>query len=79
MQHATCGAIKAIVLHEEAIAVRVSPPSTTHMRAYMAVVGVEPSRTQPPLSNGEEELHSPAGNPHLGGGILQCLQVDLRI
>ena len=65
------------VLHEEAIAIRASPTSTAHMMAYMAVVGVEPSRTQPPPSKGEEELHSPTGNPHLGGGTLQHLQADL--
>ena len=59
-----------MVLCEVAIAVRVSPPSATHMSR-------QPSRTQPPPSEGEEELHSPAGNPHLGGGTLQCLPADL--
>ena len=78
MKHTTCRAIKATVLHEEAIVIRVSPPSTTHMRAYMAVVGGEPSRTQPSHSDGKEVLHSPAGNPHPGGGMLQHLQADLR-
>ena len=66
-----------MVLSEEAIAIRVSPPSTTHMRAYMATVGGEPSRSQPPPSDGEEELHLPAGNPNLGGGTLQHLMEGL--
>ena len=61
-QHATCRAIKVTVLCEEAIAIRVSPPSTTHMMACMAMVGGEPSRTQPLPSDDEEELHSPTGN-----------------
>ena len=66
-----------MVLHEEAIAVRASAPSDIHMRAYMATVGGEPSRTQPPPSEGEEEVHSPTGKPHLGGGTPHHLQVDL--
>ena len=68
MPCATQGAIKAMVLHEEAIAIRVSPPFATHVKVYMGLVGGEPSRTQPPPSDGEEELHSPAGNPHTGWG-----------
>ena len=76
MQCTTCRAVKAMVLCEEAIAVRASPPSATHMRAYMATVGGEPSRTQPPSSEGEEELQLPAGNPNPGGGTLQHLQAD---
>ena len=77
MQCTTCRAIKATVLCEEAIAIRVSPPSATHVRVYMAMVGGEPSRTQLPPSEGEEELHLPAGNPHLGGGTPQHFQADL--
>ena len=52
MQCTTHRANKVMVLHEEAIAIRVSPPSTIHMRAYMAVVGGEPSRTHSPPSEG---------------------------
>ena len=75
MQHATCGAIKATVLREEAIAVRASAPSKTHVRAYMTTLGGKPSRTKlPPLEGG---CHLPAGNPHSGGEILHHLQVDL--
>ena len=43
----------------------------------MAVVGEEPSKTQPPPSEREEELHSSTGNPHPGGGTSQCVQADL--
>ena len=53
MQCATCGAIKTAVLHEEAIAVRASAPSETHMRAYMTAVGGKPSRTKAPPLEGE--------------------------
>ena len=56
MQCATCRAIKATVLQEEAIVIRASAPSETHMRAYMTAVGGEPSRTQPPLLEGEGKL-----------------------
>ena len=77
MQCVICRAIKVMVLCEEAIAIRVSSPSTTHMKAYMAVMAGVPSRTQPPPSNGEEELHLPAGNLHPPGEMPQCLQADL--
>ena len=77
MQCATCRVTKAMVLCEEAITIRASLPSAAHVRAYMAVVGGEPCRIPPPPSEGEEELHLPAGNPHLGGGTLQHLQADL--
>ena len=46
MQHATCRAIKAMVLCEEAIAIRASTPSKTHMRAYMTAVDGKPPQTQ---------------------------------
>ena len=38
LQIAVCGVVKALTLHDEAIRVRTSPPSATHMRAYVAVV-----------------------------------------
>ena len=56
MQCATHGSIEAMVLHEEAIAIRASAPCETHMRAYMMSVGGEPSRTQPPPLEGEGNL-----------------------
>ena len=52
MQHATCSAIKAAVLWEEAIAIRASAPPETCMRAYMTAVVGKPSRTQPPTLEG---------------------------
>ena len=48
MQCTTCGAIMAMFLCGEAIGVRASAPSETHVRAYMTTVDGEPSRTQPP-------------------------------
>ena len=53
MQCTTCGAIKATVLHKEAIVVRASAPSVTHVRVNMTAVGGKPSRTQPPPLEGE--------------------------
>ena len=75
--------MKALMLHDGAIRVRTLPPSVTHVRAYMAVVGGEPSCTQPPPSNGEEEPIYPPATPTLVGeshntckqalGILQIM------
>ena len=61
------GVVKAMTLHEEAIRVSPSPPSATHVRAYMAVVNGEPSGTQPPTSKGEEETQLSPSNLHPGG------------
>ena len=74
MQCTTHGAIKAMVLLEEAIDVRASAPSKTHVRAYMAAVGGEPSRAQASSLEEEVEPHSPTENPHLGGETLHHLQ-----
>ena len=52
IQHATCRASKAMVLCKESIVMRPSSPSDTHVRAYMAAVGEQPSRTQPTPSEG---------------------------
>ena len=49
------GVIKAMTLCEESIKLRMSPPSATHVRAYMVVMNGEPSGTQPPTPNREEE------------------------
>ena len=67
LQIMECGVIKAMTLHDESIRVRTSPPSATHVWAYMAAVGREPSGTQPPPSNGEEEPHLSPINPTLVG------------
>ena len=44
MQQASCGAIKAIELHDELIAIRTVSPSEPHIRAYITVVGGDPSK-----------------------------------
>ena len=72
------GAIKAMVLHEEAFVVRASAPSKMHVRAYMTAVHGKPSRTHPTFTLREEgEPYLPTSNPHLGGETLHHLQVDL--
>ena len=71
------GVVKAMMLHDEAIRVRTSPPSATHVRAYMAAVNGEPSGIQPPPSSGEEEPHLSPSNSHLGGRTPQHLQANL--
>ena len=43
MQVVAYGDIKAVTLHEEPIKVRTSPPSATHVRAYIVVIDEEPS------------------------------------
>ena len=48
------GIVKASMLHDKAIRIRASPPSTTHVRAYMAVVNGDPSAVQPLFSEEEE-------------------------
>ena len=68
MQHATCRAIKAMVLCEEVIAARTSALSEMHVRAYMIVADGELSGTQPPFLEGEGEVHSPTGIPQPSGG-----------
>ena len=77
LQIVTHGVMKASMLHDEVIRVRTSPPSANHVRAYMAVVGGDPSGTQPPPSDGEEEPHLSPSNPHLGGRTPQHLQANL--
>ena len=77
MQHATHRAIKVLVLHEEAIAIRASAPSEAHIRAYMTAVGGKHSGTQAPPLEGEGEPHSPAENSYPDGDTLHFLQVDL--
>ena len=77
LQIVACGVVKAMMLHDESIRVRTFPPSATHQRAYMAVENGEPSSIQPLPSDGEEELHLPPSNPHLGGRALQHLQANL--
>ena len=77
LQIAMCGVMKALTLHDETIRVRTSPTSGTHVRAYMAEVGGEPSGMQPLPSNREEKSHLSPGNPHPGGRTSQHLQANL--
>ena len=67
------GVVKAMMLHDESIRVRTSPPSATHVRAYIVAVNGEPSGIQPPPSDGEDESHLPLSNPLLGGTTPQHL------
>ena len=75
LQIAMHGTMKASMLHDEAIRVKSSPPSANHVRCYMAVVG-EPSGTQPPPSDGEEEHHLSPSNTHPGGRTPHHLQAN---
>ena len=77
LQIVACGVVKALMLHDEAMKVRTSPPSSAHVRAYMAVVNGEPSSTQPLPSDREEEPHLSPINPHPGGRTLQHLEASL--
>ena len=77
VQCATHGAIKALVLSEEAITIRASAPSKAHIRAYMTAVDGKPSGTQALPLEGEGQPHLPTENPHLGGETLHHLQADL--
>ena len=72
------GVVKVMMLHDESIRVRTSPPSVTHLWAYMAVVGGEPSSAQPLPSDGEKEPHLSPSVPHPSGRIQQHLQAYLR-
>ena len=77
MQCATCRAIKALELWDEATAIRAMSPLETHIRVYMIAVRGDPSKSQSPLSEGEGEPHSPTDNPHLSGETLHHLQAEL--
>ena len=74
MQWASHGAIKAMELHDESIAIRTIAPSEPHIRVYITVGGGDPSKLQSLPSEGESYPNSSTGNPHQGGGTLQCLQ-----
>ena len=73
----TCGVIKAMALHKEAIKVRTSPHSATCVRAYMVVIDGEPSGTQHPTPDGEGDPHLSPSDPHLGGMTPHQLQMNL--
>ena len=71
MQRASHGAIKAMELRNELIAVRTMAPLEHHIRAYMTVVGGDHSKLQSPPQRGRVTLI------HLGGGTLCHLQGEL--
>ena len=77
MQHATHGAIKAMELWEEAIAIRAVAPSVTHVKAYIMTVHGDHSKPQSPPSEEEGEPHSPHDNSYPSGETLHCLQAEL--
>ena len=61
-----CGVIKVMVLCEEPIRLDMTPPSTTHVIAYMMVRGGEPSSTHPPIPDREEEPQPSPSDPPTG-------------
>ena len=77
MQWVLHGAVKAMELQDEPIAIQIVAASEHHIRAYITIVGGDPSKLQSPPSEGEGDAHSPTGNPHPGGGTLHCLQAEL--
>ena len=74
---AACGVIKAMTLCKESITVRTSPPSATHVRAYMAVMEGEPSGTQDPTQDREGNPQVSPSDPHPDGRTPHQLQVNL--
>ena len=72
-----CGVIKAMALHEEPIRLRISPPSATIVRAFMAVRDGELSGTQPQTPNMKEEPQPSISDPHQGGRTPHQFQADL--
>ena len=71
MQQASCSAIKATELWDEPIAIQTIDPLEHHIRAYIVIVGGDPSKLQSPPLGGDS--HSPTGNPHPGMSTLHCL------
>ena len=59
MQLAACGVITMMTLHEELITIWTSPPSATHVRAYMAVMDMEPSGSRHPTPDVRGTLSYP--------------------
>ena len=76
MQCATCRAVMAMVLPDEAITVRGMAPSEIHVKVYVRAVGGDPSKLQSLPSEEEGELHSPTDNPHPSGETLWHLQTE---
>ena len=66
-----------MTLHEEAIKIRTSPPSTTHVRAYVLVVDGEPSGSQYPTPDRKGNCQHAPHDCHLGGSTPHQLQANL--
>ena len=77
MQVVAHGVVKVMMLCKEPIKVRASPPSATHVQAYMVVVGGEPSGAQHPTPDREENSQQSPSNYHLGGSTPHQLQANL--
>ena len=77
VQWASHGAIKAMELHDEPIAVKIVVPMEPQIRLYITIGGGYPSKLQSPHSEEEDDTNSPTGNPHWGWGTLQYLQAEL--
>ena len=58
------GFVKAMAFHKEPIRLRMSPPSAAHVWAFMSARHGEPSCTQPPTPNREEEPQLFPSDPH---------------
>ena len=71
------GVIKAMVLHKEPIRLRTSPPSASHVRAFIVVRDGDPSGTQPPTPYRGRNLCHSHNDPHLGGWTPHQLQANL--
>ena len=66
-----------MVLHEEPIRFHTSPPSTTHLRAYIAVRDRQPSGAQSPTPDREEIPQLSTSNPHPNGRTPHQFHMDL--
>ena len=74
---AACRVTKAMAWHKEPIRLHTSPPSTTHLRAYIAGRDGWPSGTQYLTPDKEEFPQSPPSNPHLDGRAQHQFHMDL--
>ena len=72
-----CRDTKGMALHEELIRFHTSPPSTTHLRAYIEVRDGQLSGTQFLTPDREEAPQSPLSNPHLDGRAPHQFHMDL--
>ena len=72
-----CRVTKAMAWHEEPIRLHSSPPSTTHLWAYIAGRDGCPSSTQSSTPYREEVPQSPPSNPHLDGRAPHQYHMDL--